>query len=234
MNALDFTMLIILAISAIIGYRRGLVHTVYRFVSFFLALFLAISLYPLVSGVLRESFVYEGIRDRIAESTNMEAAFREYAPSPGISVALPDRDAIDALPIPEALRNLMYNNDTPAVRDILRVGTLEDFVAGFLANIVINAISLLIVFLVVMLLLKILGSVLHIVDWLPVVSSVNRLGGFAVGALLGAGVVWLGLVAFSIFFSTSSNEVIYNLVQGSSVTSWLLGNGWLLGGLSAV
>ena len=234
MNALDISMLIILGIFAVMGYRRGLVHTVYRFVSFFAALFLAVFLHPLVSQFLRDSFVYEGIRGRIAQSAGVEAAFREYAPTPGIGEAIRDRNAINALPMPQPLRDLMYNNNTPAVRDVLQVGTLEDFVAGFLANIFINIISLLIVFIAVYFLLKFIGNALHIVDWLPVVSSLNRLGGFVTGALIGAGVVWLGLTVVTVFFSTGGNEVMTELIQGSSVTGWLVDNGWLMTRLTAV
>jgi len=234
MNALDIGMLVVLTIFAMLGYHKGLVHTVYRLVSFFLALFLAVRLHPFVSRVLRETFVYDGIRERIAESTYLEAAFREHAPSPGIGIALQERTTIEALPVPGPLRELLYDNNTPAVRDVLRVGTLEDFIAGFLANIVINVISLLVVFVIVLLLLKLVGHVLHIVDKLPVVSTINRLGGFVVGSLLGLGVVWLGLVVVTVVLSTGGNEAVYDLVQGSSVTGWLLENGWLLNGIATV
>ena len=234
MNALDFTMLIVLAIFAIIGYRRGLVHTVYRFVSFFAALFLAVFLHPFVSQFLRDSFVYEGIRGRIAQSAGMEAAFREYALNPGVGEAIRDRNTIYGLSMPQFLQDLLYNNNTPAVRDVLRVGTLEEFVASFLANIMINIISLFIVFIAVYFLLKFIGNALHIVDWLPVVSSLNRLGGFVTGALIGAGVVWLGLTVITVFFATGGNEVVHELIQDSVMTGWLLDNGWLLTRLTVV
>ena len=234
MNTLDIGMLVILAIFAIFGYRRGLVHTIYRFASFFAALFLAIRLHPFVSRVIRESFVYESLRGRIADSPNFEAAFREYAPTPGIGEAVREMYVINALPLPQSFRDLINNNNTPAMREILSVGTLEDFVAGFFANIVINVISLVLVFVLVMLILKIVGTALHIVDKLPVVSSLNRLGGFAVGILIGTGVVWLGLVVIVLFFSTGGSDTIYGLIQGSAVASWLFDNGWLLPRLTAV
>ena len=234
MNELDLGMLVILAIFAIIGYRRGLVHTVYRFVSFFAALFLAIRLHPFVSRWIRGSFIYEGIRGRIADSANFEAAFREYAPVPVIGEAIRDMYTINALPMPQALRDLMYNTNTPDVREVLRVGTFEDFASAFFANIVINVISMLAVFILVLLILKFIGSALHIVDKLPVVSSVNRLGGFVVGAIIGAGVVWLGLVVVMVFFSAGGNEALYGLVRGSTLASWLFDNGWLLPRLTVV
>jgi len=227
-------MIVILAFFAIIGYRRGLVHTVYRFLSFFAALFLAVRLHPYVSRFLRDSFVYDGIRDFIVGSDNFQAAFREYAPTPGIGEVIRERNVINALPVPVPLRDLLYDNNTPDVRNILRVGTLEEFVSGFLANIAINVISLLIVFILVLLVLNLIGSALHIVDKLPVISSVNRLGGLLIGAIIGVGVVWLGLVVVMVFVSTGGNETVYSLVQGSSVTSWLFENGWLLPRLTAV
>jgi len=203
-------------------------------VSFFAALFLAVRLHPFVSQVLRETFIYDGIHDRIVESSSLNATFIEHAPSPGVGVALQERNTIDALPIPAPLRELLYNNNTPAVRDILRVGTLEDFVASFLANIVVNVISMLIVFVIVLIIMKLIGASLHLVDKIPVISSVNTIGGLAVGVLLGAGFVWLGLVVIMIFFSPAGNETVNGLVQGSYVAGWLLENGWLITGLAAV
>jgi len=186
-----------------------------------------------VAQFLRDSFVYDGIRGRIAGSAGVEAAFREYMPMPGIGGGIQERNAINALPVPQPLRELLYEYNTPDVRGILRVGTLEDFVAGFLANIVINVISVLVVFILVLLILHLIGKALHIVDKLPVISSLNRLGGVMVGAAIGAGVVWLGMVVVMMFISAGGGAV-YDLVQGSAVTGWMLDNGWLLPRLTTV
>jgi len=233
MNILDFAIITILALCAFFGFRKGLVHTVYRFVSFFAALFLAVRLHPIVSQALRRTFVYDGIRGRIAGSANFEAVFEPHTPAQGISEAINDSQVINALTLPQPIRDLLYNNNTPAVRDILRVGTLEDFVAGFFANIAINIISILIVFILAFVILKLIGRVLNIVDRLPVISSVNRLGGLIVGIIIGAGVAWLGLTVVILFFSTAGNNM-FELIQGSLVTSWMLENDWLLPRLTAV
>ena len=236
MNALDFGVLAVLAICAIIGYRRGLVLTVYRLVSFAIALFLAIRLHPFITRALRGSFVYEGIRERIARSDSFETVFRSYAYTPAQfgNEAVRDGSFINALPLPQPMRDMLYNNNTPDIRELLRVGTLEDFVAGFFANIVLNVISMLIVFVLVLVILKLIGRVLNIVDKIPVIASFNRAGGLAAGVLIGVGIAWLGLTVVTMFFSTGGSDNLYGLLQGSVIVRFVLDNGWLLPRITAV
>ena len=231
MNALDIGGLVILALCAIIGYRRGLVRTVYRLVSFALALFLAVRLHPYVTRALRNSFIYEGIRGRIARSANFDAVFATYAQNGG---AAQESNMINALPMPQPMRNLLYNNNTPDMRELLRVDTFEDFIAGFFANIVLNVISMVLVFLLVIVILNVIGRALKIVDWIPVVASFNRVGGLVAGLLIGVGIGWLGLTIITMFFSSGGNNAIYGLLEGSAVARWIFGNGWLLPGITAV
>ena len=234
MNGLDIGIIAVLALCAVIGYRRGLVRTVYRLVSFALALFLAVRLHPHVTRVLRESFVYEGIRGRIARSANFDAVFAANAPNQSVGEAARGSNMINALPLPQPMRTLLYDNNTPAMRDVLRVDTIEDFIAGFFANIVLNVISLVVVFILVLLLLSLVGRMLNIVDKIPIVASFNRAGGLAAGLLIGVVIAWLGISVITMFFSTGGNSTLYGLLQGSAVAGWIFGNGWLLPGITAV
>ena len=231
MNALDIAVLAVLALFAIMGYRRGLVRTVYRLISFALALFLAVRLHPYVTRFLRNSFVYEGIRGRIARSANFDAVFTNYAQG---NEATRGSNMINALPMPQPMRNLIYESNTPQMRDVLRVDTVEDFIAGFFANIVLNVISLVVVFILVLLILNVVGRVLKIVEWIPIVSSFNRIGGLAAGLLIGVGIAWLGLTVVTMFFSSGGNNALYELLQGSAVVRWVFGNGWMLPRVTAV
>jgi len=231
LNALDIAIIAILALSAIIGYRRGLVRTVYRLVSFALALFLAVRLHPYVTRALRGSFIYEGIRGRIARSANFDAVFTAYTNGDEAARA---GNMINALPLPQPMRTVLYDNNTPNMRNLLRVDTLEDFIAGFFANIVLNVISILVVFILVLVILKLIGGALDIVNKIPVVKSFNRAGGLGVGILIGLGFAWLGLTVVTMFFSAGGNDTLYRLLTGSAMVRWALDNGWLLSRVTAV
>ena len=234
MNALDIGAIVVLVFFVIFGYRRGLVDTAFQLFSFFASIFLAVRLYPPVARTLRESFIFESIRLRIARSANFEATFRENMPSPDIGEAARSSNIINALPVPEPLRYMLYNYNTPDMYEVLRVSTVEEYVTGFFANIVINIIALLIVFVLVFIALRVVGAVLRIVDKLPIISSINRVGGLVAGALIGFGVVWLGLTVLTMFFSSGGNDNLYGLLQGSVVVGWVLGSDWLTPSITVV
>ena len=228
MNALDIGVLVVLAVFAYIGYRNGLMHTVFRLGSYFIALVLAVSLYPTVSRFIRESFVYESIRGWIGQSVSFRDAFSQYAPAPGVDEAVRSNNIINALPVPQALRDGLLDYNTPDMFELLRVNTVEDFVTSFFAGIIINILSLLLVFVLVLVMLRLISRTLGIVDKLPVIRSVNRVGGLVAGALIGVIIAWLGLTILTVFFTASQSEALYGVVQGSAILRWLLDVGWLL------
>jgi len=199
-----------------------------------LALFIASRLYPHVSRFLRNTFIYENIRARIAGAANIEGTFREHAPSPDISETLRGREVINSLPLPESMRSRLYEGNTPDMFELLRVNTVEEYITGFFANIVVNVISLVLVFVLALLILFLIGKALRLVDRIPIVSTFNQAGGLIAGALIGAGAVWLGVTVMTMFFSAGANETMYGLIQGSALTRWMLNSGLLLDRITVV
>jgi len=223
-----------LAVCAYAGFRKGLVLTVYRFVSFVLALILAWWLYPVVARFLRNSFIFESLRGRIATAANIEGVFRDNIPDPSIPESIRGNEIINSLPLPQSLRDMLYEGNTPDMFELFRVNTIEEYITGFFANIVINVISLVIVFLIVLLILHFVGRAIKIVDMIPVVNTFNSAGGLIAGVLIGALVVWLGLTVAMMFYSVSVNEGIYGFLQGSLLTGWLVDSGWLFNRMTAI
>ena len=228
MNTLDIGVLVVLAIFAYIGYRNGLMHTVFRLGSYFIALILAVSLYPAVSRFIRESFIYDTIRGWIAQSVGFRDAFGQYAQSYHMDETVRGNNIISALPVPQALRDSLLDYNTPDMFELLRVNTVEDFVSSFFAGIIINILSMLLVFVLVLVILRVISKALGIVDKLPLIRSVNRAGGLVAGVLIGAILAWLGLTLVTVFFTASQDTALYGLIQGSAILRWLLDAGWLL------
>jgi len=187
-----------------------------------------------VSRFIRNSFIYENIRGRIAGATNIEGVFRENIPNPDISETIRGREMINSLPLPESMRTMLYESNTPDMFELLRVNTIEEYISGFFANIVINVISLILVFILALVILHFVGKALRIVDRIPVISTFNRVGGLIAGILIGAGIVWLCVTIITMFFSAGANENMYGLIQGSALTRWLLDSGWLLNSITVV
>jgi len=227
MNILDFVIIVIVALCAWGGFRRGLIRTVYRLVSFFVALFVAHQLYPYAARFLRETQLFPMIRDGIARAMNLQAVFNEHTAARGAEI-------IDRLPLPGALRAQLHLNNTPDMFELLRVATVEEYISSFFANMVINAIAILAVFVLAMVALAIVGSLLDIVGMLPVIRTLNRVGGLAVGLAIGAILVWVGLVAMTLMFAAGVHPSLNDLLQGSVITAWIFDNEFILPWLTAV
>ncbi|MCL2197856.1 MAG: CvpA family protein [Defluviitaleaceae bacterium] len=208
MNYLDIGVLVLVALCALAGYRRGLIRTVYGLVSFFLAIALANMLFPYAAAFLRETVIFDVLQESIKTGLNLEGFVTQYA-------AGRQADIIESLPIPAAFRGLLHAQFEADMHGVLQFDTIEDYVSAFFANIAVNGIAIVLVFILSLLILSVFGAVLDIVGRLPVINTFNRLGGFVFGILMGAGISWLVIVVLSMFFATSTNAEIYDLMINS-------------------
>jgi len=214
LNRVDLIIIIVVAIFALIGYRKGLVQTAYRLISFFAAMFIAWQLYPHVARFLRGTALFPAVQNMISNALNLDEFIYDHAQARGAAI-------IDALPLPSAVQQLLHTNNTPAMFEVLQVSTIEEYISGFFANIVINGIAILAVYLLTLLALTIVGGMLDIVTRLPVINTLNRIGGFLFGLILGGIIVWVGLIAV-VLFAAGSNPEWFAMLEASAVAQWML------------
>ena len=213
MNALDIIILAIVALCAIAGYHKGLIRAVYRLVSFFVAIIVARQLYPYVARGLRQTELFPTIQGGIAHAMNLEGFIADQTATRGA-------DLIDSLPLPGILQSLLHSYNTPNMFEILQVVTVEEYISGFFANMVINGIAILGVFLLTMLALTFIGYALDIVSKLPVIRTLNHIGGFVFGMAMSAVIIWLALVLVALFVVTA-NPMVSEMVESSRIAQWL-------------
>ncbi len=68
----------------------------------------------------------------------------------------------------------------------------------------------------------IVAQVLHIVDKIPVLNTVNRIGGALVGILIGVLAVWLALIVITSFKDIAWCKTVTGYIKQSPVLSWLV------------
>ncbi|MCL2047736.1 MAG: CvpA family protein [Defluviitaleaceae bacterium] len=194
-NVLDIGIIIVVLGCALIGYRRGLIRTVYGLVSFFVAMLLANRLYPYVANFLNGTRLYTVIQESIKSSLGIGDMVTEIAVER-------QEEVIEALRLPVKIRELLLERFNPDIHGILRVDTIEENISAFFANMATNGIALVLVFIIVVILMYLIGFLVDIVGKLPIISTFNNVGGFIFGGLLGAGISWLIVLALSLFITT--------------------------------
>lgn len=230
MNILDLVVLAIIGLCAFTGYRRGLIMTVFRLVSFFISILLANRLYPYVSQWLRKTPLYGALSDMVINSLGLRAFFETQTANTQAEML----SLLESLPLPDVLRGALLNYNTPDIYELLNVRTMEEYVGGYFANIALNILSMIAVFILVWLLMRVLGSALNIIGRLPVIKTFNRAGGLAAGFVMGLLLVWVGFMLINLLFVNSSYPGLVEQLNTSLFARWLYENNWLTGMVTKV
>ena len=206
----DLVVLAVLTLFAFLGWRKGLLLTLFRLVSFFAAIILTIQIYPYVSRFLRGTFIYAGLRDTIIKTMGIDTMV--HAQTANLQA-----EAINALPLPNPLLGAISSYNTPDVYNLLDVRSFEEYVGGYIANIAINVVSAVCVFALVLLLLKAISGVLDVIGRLPVINTFNRAGGLIAGLIQGTVIVWVLLSLSSLLMVNENYPELLGQLRSSAI-----------------
>jgi len=192
MNILDIVVILAVGGFMISGYMRGLARTCFNLLSFAISLAVTNAIYPHVSRYLRGTpAIYGAIKDYISGRIGLQSYIGE-------TTLQGKTEFIQALSLPDLLRDGLLSSNNDEFYKLLNVDTLEGYIAGYLGNACINVISMILVFIAVSIIMRVIYKMLGIIDMLPVIGTFNRLGGLAFGFCLGTLAVWLGLTVYTV------------------------------------
>ena len=211
---LDVIIIATLVLFMYLGYRRGLIRTLFNLVSFALSILLSIYLYPIVAEWLRSTPIYRALKDYIIRTMDLGSVIHMHA-----------AELISSLPLPELLRrSLLVHHDTPNMFELLNVSTIEEYIAGFFAGMALNIIAMVLVFIIVRLILGLVSGMIDVVGRLPVIRHFNRGGGLILGVIQGVIIIWLGLAVINLFFLDPTRPELVRLLNESLLAGWIYEN----------
>ncbi|MBQ8815353.1 MAG: CvpA family protein [Lachnospiraceae bacterium] len=220
-NPLTIVVLAILIISTLIGLKKGLIRTVLSLFSIVIALVLAWLIYPHVSTVLEQ---FEPLRTAIYEPVN--EFFAEQIPeliSGVIESAGSDEQTslINALPLPQLIKDTLTLNNTSAAYEALGVENFIQYLSTTVTSLIIQAISLLLTLLISIIGLHLLMRVTDLVAKLPVINSLNNLGGAIAGLITGYLIIQILFLAITTFSGTEWGMALMQQINESSILTFL-------------
>lgn len=128
---------------------------------------------------------------------------------------------IENLPIPEALRNSLEENNNAAVYKELGVENFTDYIGSFISNICLNIIGYIITFLIVFFALQILMLLFNVVDKLPVIHGINHFAGAILGIVKGFLILEILLLLLIPFSSGGFGQKVLMQVENNGFLSLL-------------
>ena len=202
--------LILIAIAAFIGWRRGLVRSVIGLVCDAVAIVVAYALTPTVAGFFCNSVLLDKI------SAGIDATVRSAAStSAGTDVSQ------FLSKIPETLAGMLekFNITGESFQGFIKglkstgddaVKEVSDFIAKPTAHIISNALAFILIFVVALILLRLISKLILILFKAPVIRTADKTAGLIFGIVNALIVVWV----LSLAISAGVNAL------GSCVPSW--------------
>lgn len=219
MNAAVFAVIIILALSALMGIKRGFIKTVFMLFSTIAAILLTVLLSPYVSKMMQNN---DRILNYVMERVEQGIDFGDEETQ--------EDSFIEGLGLPSFLEKALVENNNSDIYDTLEVEreNIKHYVSLYVAIIIIKAIAFILTFIVLLLLLGLLCRVLDIVAKLPVLHGINKLLGCAAGIVQGIVIIWLLCVFLTAISGTALGRDIFEMIDESRFLTYIYDNNLII------
>lgn len=237
MNILTGIVIVIFLLFMIRGYRRGLIKSLASVISLVASLALVSFVTPYVSQFLQEQTpVYTYVMERCQESftVTLDEADEKTAESEteegdvslkkgnnndtvgnvaGTISSQLQKNAIEELPLPSVLKNLLIRNNTEKIYKDLAVNSFNDYVPKFMANLIMNIISFVVTWLIVASFIWLAVMTLDVIANLPIIHGVNQMLGLVLGAGQALVIVWIAFLVITVFASTAIGKQLMEMIE---------------------
>lgn len=200
MVILDFIVIILIALGAISGHKKGLVGVVVGFASLILSIIFAFAFQAIVSNALYDSGI--GLKVKEIAQENMQKMIDNG----------------------ESIENSFYGSIISNVTTESNISDAAEVVSRF----VMKGLSFIVIFLIVRIICYILQMILNIVFNLPILSSINSMGGIAVGILSILIKIWILLAILSFVAPLPMFEGILKYIDSTLLIKLLYNNNLLV------
>ena len=190
---IDLILLAAFVVAIITGYRRGLIRSVMNIASFIIAYFCTRNFTPALAQIYQENFMFEAFCGQIQASLDalVNAGLQSidfsklFAEKPAALIDIADRFGMDM----SRLENFYDVSASEGVENMSR--SLAEFIAEPAALTASEVAAFVSIFFGVLLILFLATLLLDLIFKLPLLKTVNRIGGIAIGGICGLAYVWI-------------------------------------------
>ena len=135
---------------------------------------------------------------------------------------------INELPLPESLKSDILDNNNSETYDLLEVSGVYDYIAKSVAVVILNATVFLVLTLICRLLFFVMSKKLGDLTKLPIVRSIDKIGGGCLGVIKGLIYIWLFFLLLSISSTLEWSSLVILQINDSPILKLLYDNNILL------
>lgn len=201
---IDIFILAVLTICTLLGFKRGLSKSIFKIISFVLAIILTFILYKPVSNiVIEKTQINERMKNSIIKQFNKDEKDETKDTNNGMLGN-----------ISESIKNT-----TEETKDMIVEQTATE-----ISNKIIDVGIAILLFLLIRIILLIVMAALSIIINLPLIKQVDKAGGIIYGILEGLLIVYVILTLISFMSVIDALIPVKNAIENSLLGNWLYNN----------
>lgn len=209
----------ILIYFAVDGYLKGFVKKLGVFVSLIITTILVWIVTPYITEYLMTNTnLYDFFRQNTVEYLSEANGVRDN------SVYDNQLVTIDSYNIPNSLKESLRENNNQQVYNSMMVSIFEDYVSAFIAKELVRIIAFICSYIMIFSIFKITILSMEVLTKLPSIEGINQKLGFVFGLFQGLMLIWILLLALSVF----AGKYFFEIVEKSLLLKFLYNNNLLL------
>lgn len=232
MNWVLIAVLLVLAISAVVGYSKGLLRIAYSMVAWILVLVFVSWATPHINLYLLENtLIYERIESHCEESirlsTNEQVGLEK---GDELAEELEEDEELENLGIsvPDTVVEGILEKTSGVAGELLEESGVYSAVAEGLSNFVLEGISFMTALVAAWILVHIISQLLGIVSHIPIIKGTNRFLGLFVGGIYGLFLVWLVFYGVALASTGETGQIIVSYIYDNPFLTFLYENNLVL------
>ncbi|MBQ2983049.1 MAG: CvpA family protein [Lachnospiraceae bacterium] len=210
---MDYIILIgvvaVIGLFALVGYKKGMVKIVLSMIAMAVTYILAAALTIPVSMALKTATpVY----------TTIEESVEKMVKEAKIDDTKLDITAIEKLNLPSQIEEKLMDGAEKVTTGF------NKYLVSSISNYILKALTFFILFVVIYIVLSIIIKVFDFVSKLPLLNTVNKAGGLAVGAAQGLIIVWIGCLVITAFGDKAWAQEAFRQVNDNKLLTFIYEN----------
>lgn len=197
MNWLRYVLLAVCILSALAGYRKGLVRTVLSMVSLILVTGLAIWMNPYVTDVLNE-----------------RTTLPQYV----------EKKWLESMGVPEELVNQILGSGAVQEYQEEQLHSLASYAAKAVSEKIMKGIAFFLTLVLAVVFVTIAVKIVELIAEIPGISFLNRMGGAGLGVVRAVLWIWIFFAVVYCFQATHWGNVCMKQIQGDMALAWIREN----------
>ena len=235
---LDLLIIVLIVLSVIIGYKRGLILTLFSIGSYIVAFIFSRRYYAnLTNWIKNQFFITNKLNDLIGSHVQLKIPETNIVPPvEGHAQGIANFINQDTIKMPEFIQNLLVNNLEVQTIAQQTVEGIRNQIIDTIATLFLNVISMVVLFFLIKWTITILGLAINKVFELPVLGAFNQMLGGVLGGIRGIFLIIIMLFILIPISISSPQGIISISIEESYLVQFFLNNlvGYLLIGIGAM